>query len=602
MSANRGVVIRVQGRRWRVDAPAVITIGRDPNAGIPVDASFVSRRHAEIHWDGSACVFVDTGSTNGSWLNGQRVARLAIRDVATIMLGHRSRGVAVTVEITAPREAPPVVPSGNTGATSTQSGDARRRSALAAFVAGIVLLGMFVVGWGPVAEVLGSPEDPVVSAPTTPSPSPGPTDPKTSPPVVPPTTAPTSPSPSVPATAAPSPIAEADVAAVFSPNQGSCIEIVRQEVVDCDQDVFQYKVVDVIDVGDPPEEPYPGTQTLKAWASKGCPDVGTWQLPTRKTWERFANDEILCLRFSPYHLAAGWEEAPHGCLNGDEDETLLVVGCRDRHDAQVLDVVPVGTPPGLQADVASRVAEDCPAATNGTFGPTAETWRQGFHLMLCLRTTNMPYAETVDKTIAALDAYWERALPRLGGGPYEPLQGGTRPYTFPDDSASCGEYQAGANNAFYCPRDDFVAWDDPYVRREFYDAHGDAAVAVVLAHEWGHAIQRRLGFMSLELDEHERAHLRLALEQSADCFAGAWFGAAFAGEFPDLQLSGTDRNEAVQAIVKVADPSFDHARVLQGDPHGDALERTGQFEHGYYGQSDLSVCLQPLSWLEAPRR
>jgi hypothetical protein len=55
---------------------AVNSMGRDVNNSIVIDDSFVSSEHAMLTFRGRAWYVEDRGSTNGTWLNGQRVEGL----------------------------------------------------------------------------------------------------------------------------------------------------------------------------------------------------------------------------------------------------------------------------------------------------------------------------------------------------------------------------------------------------------------------------------------------------------------------------------------------------------------------------------------------
>ena len=55
------------------DLDAVNSIGRDVNSSIVIEDTFVSADHAMLTFRGRAWYVEDRGSTNGTWVNGQRV-------------------------------------------------------------------------------------------------------------------------------------------------------------------------------------------------------------------------------------------------------------------------------------------------------------------------------------------------------------------------------------------------------------------------------------------------------------------------------------------------------------------------------------------------
>lgn len=62
-------------------------LGRDPQCAVPLESKFASRRHAVIAWEDDAWVLVDLNSTNGTVVNGRRVARHRLADGDVITIG-----------------------------------------------------------------------------------------------------------------------------------------------------------------------------------------------------------------------------------------------------------------------------------------------------------------------------------------------------------------------------------------------------------------------------------------------------------------------------------------------------------------------------------
>jgi pSer/pThr/pTyr-binding forkhead associated (FHA) protein len=66
-----------------------LVLGRAPWCNLVLPEPTVSRRHAELRRDGAAWTIVDLGSRNGTWVNGWRVDRAAVRRGDRVHLGHQ---------------------------------------------------------------------------------------------------------------------------------------------------------------------------------------------------------------------------------------------------------------------------------------------------------------------------------------------------------------------------------------------------------------------------------------------------------------------------------------------------------------------------------
>lgn len=172
--------------------------------------------------------------------------------------------------------------------------------------------------------------------------------------------------------------------------------------------------------------------------------------------------------------------------------------------------------------------------------------------------------------VGVTDAFWRQAFPDTFRRSYRSptVKGGYRG----ENGPSCGGEPPVPFNAFYCPSQDFLAWDENLMAAG-YRQIGDAWVYLIIAHEWGHAIQARL----------QRDQVSVQAELQADCLAGATlFGAADRGL---VQLEPGDTEELSQTLTAVAD---DFPWTQESD-HGDARERTAAFSRGSDG--GVGACL-----------
>lgn len=85
--AGAGSLVLPGGERY-VLGDRVASIGRLPECDVTLSDTNVSRRHAEIHPRGDTFVLVDLGSTNGSKVNGIRVAERELRDGDEMTFGN----------------------------------------------------------------------------------------------------------------------------------------------------------------------------------------------------------------------------------------------------------------------------------------------------------------------------------------------------------------------------------------------------------------------------------------------------------------------------------------------------------------------------------
>ena len=87
-----------EGARFLLDADTVVA-GRHPDSDIFLDDITVSRRHAEFRRDGHRFWVHDTGSLNGTYVNGRRTERQQLVTGDEVQIG-KFKLVAVVAEPT----------------------------------------------------------------------------------------------------------------------------------------------------------------------------------------------------------------------------------------------------------------------------------------------------------------------------------------------------------------------------------------------------------------------------------------------------------------------------------------------------------------------
>ena len=80
-------VLDIDGQRYSLNAASIV-LGRSSEADILIDDTGVSRRHLEVRTTKGITEAVDLGSTNGSYVNGHKVAgSVELTDGSTITMG-----------------------------------------------------------------------------------------------------------------------------------------------------------------------------------------------------------------------------------------------------------------------------------------------------------------------------------------------------------------------------------------------------------------------------------------------------------------------------------------------------------------------------------
>ncbi|WP_059009508.1 FHA domain-containing protein [Streptomyces specialis] len=90
------LVLELNGQTWTLDPTRAYHVGRDPQGDFVLQDARVSWRHATVRWGGQSWIVEDHGSTNGTYIQGQRVQQAALGPGAVINLGNATDGPRLT--------------------------------------------------------------------------------------------------------------------------------------------------------------------------------------------------------------------------------------------------------------------------------------------------------------------------------------------------------------------------------------------------------------------------------------------------------------------------------------------------------------------------
>jgi uncharacterized protein len=201
--------------------------------------------------------------------------------------------------------------------------------------------------------------------------------------------------------------------------------------------------------------------------------------------------------------------------------------------------------------------------------------------------TEEKMVDMVDAVARDVQETWSQQL----GGRYQT----TKVTLFRDSIQSACGYAGAVSGPFYCPGDQKVYLDlsffDELQRR--FGAPGDFAQAYVLAHEFGHHVQKLTGtearVRQLQgADPRSVNPLSVQLELQADCYAGVWGheaakpGRAARGA---VELDPGDLEEALRAASAIGDDRLQKlgtGRVMpEKFTHGTSQQRVTWFKRGF---------------------
>ncbi|KAA1417784.1 hypothetical protein F0U44_15975 [Nocardioides humilatus] len=251
-----------------------------------------------------------------------------------------------------------------------------------------------------------------------------------------------------------------------------------------------------------------------------------------------------------------------------------LAACGDNGDKTADDVetVVVTETPG-----ASDTASPTEPTTSATVTDTASTEpTESMTIQPTGQIDEVELAEDIQSAQDVTNAWWKAHWKDYFTGRYTPpnVYGLYDGYDEANSPVCFGD-ALPPGNAFYCPDGDYVAWDKTLLELGY--EIGDSWPYLIIAHEWGHAIQADLD-VSLQSEQYEL---------QADCLAAAALYGASADKI--LKFEPGDEKEIVDGLNYIAD---EVPWGMTGD-HGDSFQRIESFGTGRTG--GVPACLPGMT-------
>ena len=235
----------------------------------------------------------------------------------------------------------------------------------------------------------------------------------------------------------------------------------------------------------------------------------------------------------------------------------------------------------------SQVVNGAPTVTNA---PNADMQVHG--------DSGGSFDTEVKNSLSDVFDFWRQEYPKISNGrPFQPLKGGlysvdgeqvaqTKQVPSYARAEQCMQRSPTfiVDNGAFCTLDDTISWDRSpnHLFAQLAGKYGALMVALVFAHETGHAISYRKGIFNQNLPT-------IDTESQADCAAGAWAAWAMKGNAAHY------RDVTPQKLDEALEGFLDGRDATPGTPddisHGNGFDRLSAVADGI--DKGASYCFSP---------